>query len=80
MIEIKLFCCSIKLVAVQFRLKNPLLFIANGEYGVLVYELGFKIEDSTDVASDLAGFDYSSSYQGYIDLGKNNSAKNYMRI
>jgi hypothetical protein len=57
---------------------NSLLFIANGEYGVRVYKLGFKLEDSTDVASDLTGFNYSSAYQGYISTGSNNSTNSLM--
>jgi hypothetical protein len=57
---------------------NSLLFIANGEYGVRVYKLGFKLEDSSDVASDLTGFNYATAYQGYISTGGNNSANSLM--
>ena len=55
-----------------------LLFIANGEYGVRVYQLGFKLEDSADVSFDLTGFDHASAYQGYIRTGSNNSANSLM--
>jgi len=57
---------------------QSLLFIANGEYGVRVYSLGFKVEESSDVASDLSGFNYTSAYEGYINNGANNSANSLM--
>jgi hypothetical protein len=57
---------------------RSLLFIANGEYGVRVYQLGFKVEESSDIASALTGFNYSSAYQGYINTGSNNSANSLM--
>jgi hypothetical protein len=58
--------------------EKSLLFIANGEYGVRVYQLGFKLEGSTDVASDLAGFDYATAYQGYIGTEAHSSANSLM--
>ena len=57
---------------------QSLLFIANGEYGVRVYELGFKLEESADVASDLSSFNYTSAYQGYINNEAKNSANSLM--
>ncbi len=57
---------------------KSILFIANGEFGVRAYELGFDIESITDVASALSGFDYTTSYLGYLNLGTGNSANSVL--
>jgi len=57
---------------------QSLLFIANGEYGVRAYELGFDIENSDNVAQDLADFDPQTAYKGYINLGSGNSSNSLL--
>ncbi|GEM_PF-2709499 len=52
---------------------SSLLFVANGEHGVRAYDLGFNVEESTDVGAALADFDDSSAYKGYISFGSGNS-------
>lgn len=65
-------------VGTPYGSDRSIIFIANGEYGVRAYALSFDIDSTTNVASQLSGYNPDSNYLGYISFGIGNSANSVL--